>query len=294
MSSFSGLSAILTVSLVALLTVQMLKDKFEMVENYGEQDDNGHNMNMDYMQPHTTRDVSTARNVREVAQELPVHARNLNDVAKHEQTPFVAGDFFSPPFVSQNASANGWNGFPEAFAMYQQQLNAMTPNDKQLELIGSSTQSLPGPNTWTQDSFAQANVNTGRAANLSLCSQNMNTFAVRNSAVASSLLPENSELFKGHGHLEGFSDCDVTNTLANQVFLTPRGQVGVNTVAGSLRNQNQSLRSEPPNPVLQVGPWNLSTIYPDLTRRPLEGCGPSFGLYGNGPNGGGTPTAIAP
>ena len=52
MSSFSGLSAILTVSLVALLTVQMLKDKFEMVENYGEQDDNGHNMNMDYM--HTT------------------------------------------------------------------------------------------------------------------------------------------------------------------------------------------------------------------------------------------------
>ena len=34
MSSFSGLSAILTVSLVALLTVQMLKDKFEIVENY--------------------------------------------------------------------------------------------------------------------------------------------------------------------------------------------------------------------------------------------------------------------
>ena len=32
MSSFSGLSAILTVSLVALLTVQMLKDKFEMDE----------------------------------------------------------------------------------------------------------------------------------------------------------------------------------------------------------------------------------------------------------------------
>lgn len=292
MSSFSGLSAILTVSLVALLTVQMLKDKFEMVENYGEKDDNGHNMNMDYIQPHTIRDVSTAQNVREVSEALPVHARNLNDVAKHGQTPFVAGDFFSPPFVSQNANANGWNGFPEAFAMYQQQLNAMTPNDKQLELIGSSTQSLPGPNTWTQDSFAQANVNTGRAANLSLCSQNMNTFAVGNSAIAASLLPENSALF--NGQLEGFSDCDVTNTLANQVFLTPGGQAGVNTVAGSLRNGNQGLRTEPPNPVLAVGPWNLSTIYPDLTRRPLEGCGPSFGLYGNGPNGGGTPTAIAP
>ena len=292
MNSFSGLSAILTVSLVALLTVQMLKDKFEMVENYGEQDDNGHNMNTDYMQPHTTRDVSTAQNVREVAESLPVHARNLNDLAKHGNTPFVAGGFFSPPFVSQNANANGWNGFPEAFAMYQQQLNSMTPNDKQLELIGSSTQSLPGPNTWTQDSFAQANVNTGRAGNLSLCAQNMNTFGVGNSAIASSLLPMNSEAF--NGQLEGFSDCDVTNTLANQVFLTPGGQAGLNTIGGSLRNGNQSLRSEPPNPVLAVGPWNLSTIYPDLTRRPLEGCGPSFGLYGNGPNGVGTPTAIAP
>jgi len=294
MSTFSGLSAILTVSLVALLTVQMLKDKFEMVENYGDQDDNGNSMNndMDYMQPYTTRDVSTAQNVREVAESLPVHARNLNDVAEHRNTPFSTGDFFRQPFVSQNASDNGWNGFPEAFAMYQQQLNSATPNDKQLELIGSSASSLSGPNTWTQDSFAQANVNTGRAANLSLCSQNMNTSAVGNFAVSSSLLPMNSKTF--NGQLEGFSDCDVTNTLANQVFLTPGGQAGANTVYGSNRNQNQSIRSEPPNPVLAVGPWNLSTIYPDLTRRPLEGCGPSFGLYGNGPNGGGTPTAIAP
>jgi len=292
MSSFSGLSAILTVSLVALFTVQMVKDKFEMVENYGEQDDNGHNMNMDYMQPHTTRDVSTAQNVREVAEALPVHARNLNDLPGHGDTPFVAGDFFSPPFVSQNANANGWNGFPEAFAMYQQQVSSSTPTPDQLRLIGAETASLPGPNTWTQDSFAQANVNTGRAANLSLCSQNMNTFAVGNTAVASSLLPNNSALF--NGQLEGFSDCDVTNTLANLVFLTPGGQAGANSVSGSLKNGNQGLRAEPPNPRLAVGPWMNSTIYPDLTRRPLEGCGPSFGLYGNGPFGSGTPTAIAP
>jgi len=290
MSSFSGLSAILTVSLVALLTVQMLKDKFEMVENYGEQDDNGHNMNMDYMQPHTTRDVSTAQNVREVSQELPVHARNLNNLPGHDTTPFVTGDFFSQPYVGPDK--NGWNGFSEAFAMYQQQLNSSTPSGDQLDLIGSSTQSLPGPNTWTQDSFAQANVNTGRAANLSLCSQNMNTFAVGNSAVASSLLPLNSEAF--NGQLEGFSDCDVTNTLANQVFLTPSGQAGTNTISGSNKHQSYDLRSTPPNPVLTVSPWMNSTIYPDLTRRPLEGCGPSFGLYGNGPYGSGTPTAIAP
>ena len=291
MSTFSGLSAILTVSLVALLTVQMLKDKFEMVENYGDQDDNGNSMNndMDYMQPYTTRDVSTAQNVREVAESLPVHARNLNNLAKRGNTPFLAGDFFRQPYVGPDK--NGWNGFSEAYSVYLQQLNEATPNDKQLELIGSSTSSLPGPNTGTQDSFAQANVNTGRAANLSLCSQNMNTSAVGNFAVSSSLLPMNFKTF--NGQLEGFSDCNV-NTLANQVFLTPGGQAGVNTIAGSNRNQNQSIRSEPPNPVLTVSPWMNSTIYPDLTRKPLEGCGPSFGLYSNGPHGGGTPTGIAP
>ena len=290
MNSFSGLSAILTVSLVALLTVQMLKDKFEIVENYGEMDDNGNNMNnTHHMQPpYTTRDTSTSQNVGEIAQALPIHSRTLSDVPGHLQTPFKAGDFFSPPYVAPNANANGWNGFPESFAMYQQKLNSATPDQHQLHLIGSDTASLPGPNTWTNDSFAQANVNTGRAANLSLCAQNFGTNGVGNSAVASSLLPAPNK-----NELEGFSDC-ATNTLANQVFLSPSGQGGTNTVGGSNRNQNQGLRSEPPNPLLAVGPWNNSSIFPDLTRRPLEGCGPSFGLYGNGPYGSGTPTSIAP
>jgi hypothetical protein len=291
MNSFSGLSAILTVSLVALITVQMLKDKFEVIENYGEQDDDGNDMNN--MQPHTTADTSTAKNVSEVSQNLPVHPKNLNNLPDHSLTPFVTGDFFRPPFVSKDANANGWNGFAETFAMHQQQLNMSTPTDYQLNLVGSNTDSLPGPNTFNQDSFANANVNTGRAANLNLCAQNMNTHGVGNSAVASSLLPNNSPAM--NGQLEGFSDCNFTNPLANQVFLSSQnGIAGTNTVSGSNRNQNLQIRSEPPNPILGVGPWNLSTIYPDLTRRPLEGCGPSFGLYGNGPYGGGTPTSIAP
>ncbi len=108
MNSFSGLSALLTISLVALVTVQMLKDKFEIIENYEEDIDNDNKM--DYLQPYTTRDVSTATNVKEQALSLPVHSRNLNDVSKHNKTPFIAGDFFSPPFVSNDANANGWNG----------------------------------------------------------------------------------------------------------------------------------------------------------------------------------------
>ena len=53
--------------------------------------------------------------------------------------------------------------------------------------------------------------------------------------------------------------------------------VGVNTIGQSLRNANQQLRSEPPNPQVQVSPWQMSSIGPDLMRRPLEdgeGCSP--------------------
>lgn len=50
---------------------------------------------------------------------------------------------------------------------------------------------------------------------------------------------------------------------------------GIDTVAGTLRNANLQLRSEPPNPQEQVSPWLNTTIKPDLMRIPLElGCGP--------------------
>jgi hypothetical protein len=50
--------------------------------------------------------------------------------------------------------------------------------------------------------------------------------------------------------------------------------VGIDTVGQSLRNPNLQTRSEPPNPQLPTGPWNSSTIEPDLMRPPLTiGCG---------------------
>lgn len=53
-------------------------------------------------------------------------------------------------------------------------------------------------------------------------------------------------------------------------FLSAGSLVGVNTIGQSLRNPNYQLRAEPPNPQVQVGPWQQSTIEPDLQRRPLE------------------------
>ena len=46
--------------------------------------------------------------------------------------------------------------------------------------------------------------------------------------------------------------------------------IGINTVGQSLRNANLQIRSEPPNPQMNVGPWHQTTIEPDLMRVPLQ------------------------
>jgi hypothetical protein len=50
--------------------------------------------------------------------------------------------------------------------------------------------------------------------------------------------------------------------------------IGLDTIGQTLRNPNYQLRSDPIIPKAEVGPWNMSTIEPDLGRVPLEvGCG---------------------
>jgi hypothetical protein len=63
--------------------------------------------------------------------------------------------------------------------------------------------------------------------------------------------------------------------LANINLLKAGYHIGIDTVGQTLRNANLQIRSEPPNPQLNVGPWNTSTIEPDFMRVPLElGSGP--------------------
>ena len=63
--------------------------------------------------------------------------------------------------------------------------------------------------------------------------------------------------------------------LANVNLLKAGYHIGIDTVGQTLRNANLQIRSEPANPQLYVGPWNLSTIEPDFMRPPLElGSGP--------------------
>ena len=58
--------------------------------------------------------------------------------------------------------------------------------------------------------------------------------------------------------------------LENINLLKAGYHIGIDTVGQTLRNANLQIRSEPPNPQIAVGPWNLSTITADFMRIPLE------------------------
>jgi hypothetical protein len=57
---------------------------------------------------------------------------------------------------------------------------------------------------------------------------------------------------------------------ANTNFLKAGYHIGIDTIGQTLRNANLQIRSEPANPQVSVGPWNLSTIEPDFLRVPME------------------------
>jgi hypothetical protein len=81
--------------------------------------------------------------------------------------------------------------------------------------------------------------------------------------LASSLLPREV------ASQEDFGQFAPEDILAGQNFLEPRSQIGFpESVGGALRNANQQLRAEPPNPK-DPFTWNNSTIAPDLMQRPL-------------------------
>ena len=56
----------------------------------------------------------------------------------------------------------------------------------------------------------------------------------------------------------------------NASLLNAGHHFGIDTQGCSLRNANRGLRSEPPNPQVQVSPWLQTTICPDLMRKPLD------------------------
>jgi len=88
------------------------------------------------------------------------------------------------------------------------------------------------------------------------------------SANPSDLLPKDNNNQWGDLNPSG------SDELSNVNLLKAGFHAGIDTIGGSLRNANLQVRSEPPNPRSNTGPWNGSTIEPDTMRRGFEiGCG---------------------
>ena len=80
----------------------------------------------------------------------------------------------------------------------------------------------------------------------------------------SELLPKDTNSQWAQLNPAGQGDLDNIN------FLKAGYHIGIDTIGQSLRNANLQIRSEPPNPQVNVGPWNTSTITPDFLRPTLE------------------------
>ncbi len=102
-------------------------------------------------------------------------------------------------------------------------------------------------------------------ADLSGTNIDLNIGCAMNSGVglASSLLPREV------ASQEDFGQFAPEDILKGQNFLDPRNQIGYpETIGGALRNANQQIRAEPPNPKNPYT-WNNSTIVPDLMQRKI-------------------------
>jgi|Laugresu1bdmlbsd_1035121.scaffolds.fasta_scaffold01582_5 hypothetical protein len=123
--------------------------------------------------------------------------------------------------------------------------------------IGLSQQAAPVA-TSGADGFSSVDAMTGQSGGRAAGAANLPV------ANPSDLLPRDSNNQWGSLNPSGSGDL-LGQNLLSATFLT-----GIDTIGNTMKNANLQLRSEPPNPQLNVGPWNQSTFAPDLMRTPLE------------------------
>jgi hypothetical protein len=130
--------------------------------------------------------------------------------------------------------------------------------------LGQSSYSVPSPSAplGQNEMYSKANGVQTNTYGLSSNSQQLDD--------PSQLLPNDANSKWSNLNPQGNGQLQNVNLL-NAGFMT-----GLNTVGSTKRNKNLQDRSEYVIPQNNVGPWNQSTIEPDLMRKPLEiGQGPA-------------------
>ena len=241
-SGISGMSIILTLSLISLIVVECLKKN--NIENYTE--------------------INTDKKQSEINTDKKQSVKILNEDIKKEK--LHSGQVWSDNFLETEIDM-----FED---IWIDKVNNSKPTIEQLNSIGGTPSSVSTMfKQYNEDEDVVTNDSNDRSKNIGLCAQNFNTFGISTlgqpamNGVSSSLLPQSAQGDKST--LKGFEDCNNKNILASQFLLTDT-QIGIDTTSGRKIGQSYDLRSAPANPHDYVGIWGLSTKYENLGRRPLE------------------------
>ena len=84
-------------------------------------------------------------------------------------------------------------------------------------------------------------------------------------ASPSDLLPKDN-----NSQWASLNPVQTTNSIMTPDLLVAGYNIGIDTIGQSLRNPNLQLRSDPIIEKVDTGPWNMSTMEPDLGRVPFD------------------------
>ena len=160
-------------------------------------------------------------------------------------------------------------GFSMSMSGMKNTSHASGATDSQRGMDDNNIQCAAGGNN-----FVPSNPLGQNSANASASGASTDTYGLPPSCAKQQVV-DPSELLPRDNNSQ-FSKLNPTGAgdLKNVSLLKAGHHIGINTVGQSLRNANLQLRSEPANPQLNTGPWNQTSMTPDMQRRPLEiGCG---------------------
>lgn len=93
-------------------------------------------------------------------------------------------------------------------------------------------------------------------------------YTAQQTASPSELLPNDA-----NSQWASLNPVNQTNNPQMPDLLQAGYHIGLDTIGQSLKNSNLQLRSDPIIPQMETGPWNKSTIEPDMTRNALDFSG---------------------
>ena len=170
------------------------------------------------------------------------------------------------------SSSDSYENFSGDSSKYSDNIpgdKAFYPTGEDSELLKATNNGVNGRDEITSKGIGGAAVQQEQSYLDSLYESQQGTELPRdlfpqNQLTASDLLPVDNNSIWASVNPRGQGE------LADKNFLESGYHIGINTNGQSLRNANQQIRSDPPNPQIKVSPWNQTTIEPDVSRRSFE------------------------